>query len=374
MLLRIPNSKRLSSSVLLCLINLLLVQTSLIAQTRPIVEETIHSRALEGNLAGDSPDRRVYVYLPPDYRQAWTRRYPVIYLLHGYQGSYRQWMAGGKEWNILDVMDNLIVQGKVREMIIVMPDANNRYGGSFYTNSVTTGNWEDFLTTDLVKHIDAKYRTLARAASRGIAGHSMGGYGAIKLGMKHPEIFGAVYGLSSCCLGWGGDLSADNHAWDTTLSFRVLTDLEPNDDIYLAQAFMGLSAAWSPNPASPPFFVDYLVAGKGSIRKTNESVYARWSANMPLAMVDQYRSNLGHLRGIAFDVGTQDQFAHIPLTSRALSQALRQNKINHTFKEYEGDHNNRVPERIGTEMLPFFSRTLQFELRPTRRVRRNQRR
>jgi S-formylglutathione hydrolase FrmB len=243
-------------------------------------------------------------------------------------------------------------------MIIVMPDAKNRYGGSFYTNSLCTGNWEDYLTEDLVKFIDGEYRTIAAASSRGVSGHSMGGYGAIRLGMKHPDRFGAVYALSPACLGWGGDLSLDNPAWDRTLAFESFKDLEPDRKNYVSQAFLALGAAWSPNPARQPFYSDLPVSGVGASRRHDPTVVARWSANMPVAMVDQYRSQLGRLRGIAFDVGTKDPFSHIPLTCRALSSALERNGIKHTFEEYDGDHNSHAAARIGSKMLPFLSRVL----------------
>jgi S-formylglutathione hydrolase FrmB len=263
-------------------------------------------------------------------------------------------------------MDRSIASGKVRETILVMPDAKNRLGGSFYANSVANGNWEDFLAHDLVAYVDGKYRTLARAASRGIVGHSMGGYGAILLGMKHPDVFGAVYTLSAAVLGWGGDLSTDARDWDTALSFRTTAEFDgAGEGQYLAQAFVAMAAAWSPDPAKPPFFGDYPVSGGGRDRKREDDAYARWSANMPVNMVDQYRSNLARLRGIAFDVGTRDQFSHIPLTNRALSKALGRNRIAHTFEEYDGDHNERVPERIETKALPFLSRVLIDETSPS---------
>ena len=340
------------------------------AEPRPgaIVEEVIDSRALRGNLLADSPRRAVQVYLPPSYAKSPERRYPVVLLLHGYQGSGNQWMAGGEEWNIRDVMDKVIAAGRAREMILVMPDVKNRLGGSFYTDSVATGNWDEFLCRELVGHIDRKYRTLARPAGRGVAGHSMGGYGAILLAMKHPDTFGAAYALSPAVLGWGGDLTADNPAWDTTLSFRTAADFDKaGGSQYVAQAFVALAAAWSPNPDRPPFYGDYPVSGRGAGRKREEGACARWSANMPVNMADQYRSNLARLRGIAFDVGKQDQFPHIPLTSRAFSRALTRNRIAHTFEEYEGDHNNRVPERIETKLVPFFSRVLAAEGPPARK-------
>ena len=326
-----------------------------------IAEVAVQGPALRGNVVGDSSRRPAQVYLPPSYPLGGSRRYPVIYLLHGFRGSYRQWMSGGREWNIRDTMDRLIAAGKVREMILVMPDARNKYGGSFYTDSPTTGNWEDFLADDLVTDIDRNYRTIPDAASRGIAGHSMGGYGAVRLAMKHPDTFGAVYGLSAACLGWGGDLTTESPAWDETLSFRDFDDLEAGDGkSYLARAFLALAAAWSPDPAKPPLFVEFPVAGLGRDRRRREDVCARWSANMPVAMVDQYRSNLARLRGVAFDVGSRDEFPHIPMTNRQLARALRRNGIAHTFEEYDGDHNSRVAERIEAKLLPFFSRVLAF--------------
>jgi S-formylglutathione hydrolase FrmB len=190
----------------------------------------------------------------------------------------------------------------------------------------------------------------------------MGGYGAILLAMKHPETFGAVYALSPAVLGWGGDLTTDNPAWDTTLSFRTAADFDKaQGKHYVAQAFVALAAAWSPNPDRPPFYGDYPVRGSGPGRKRDEAACARWSANMPVYMLDQYRSNLARLRGIAFDVGKQDQFPHIPLTCRAFHRALERNRIAHTFEEYEGGHDDRVPERIATKMIPFFTRVLAAE-------------
>ena len=82
-------------------------------------------------------------------------------------------------------------------MIIVLPSTYNKYAGSWYTNSTLTGNWKDFITLDLVDYIDNNYRTIASVGSRGIAGHSMGGYGALKLAMSHPDIYSAVFGLSA---------------------------------------------------------------------------------------------------------------------------------------------------------------------------------
>lgn len=325
-------------------------------QSGSVISDKLHSPSLEQNLLGDSPDRDVSVYLPPGYEKQTKVRYPVVYLLHGATATNKVWVNTNRAWTwtIQEAMDKLIAEGKVRPMIIVMPDGNNKYGGGFYTNSAATGNWEDFITTELVKYIDAKYRTLPNVASRGIAGHSMGGYGAIKLAMKHPEIYGAVYGLSACCLGWDAAF-LENKIWSEILSFKTPEDAA-KASIGARLAFMR-SAAWSSNPAKAPLFFDSLFTSEDGALKMVDDVFARWSANMPIAMADQYRPNLLRLRAIAFDIGKQDNLLG---RNRMLTTVLKRNQIPHTFEEYEGDHTNRIPERVETRMLPFFSKTLEF--------------
>src|SRR5262249_46219004 len=87
-----------------------------------------------------------------------------------------------------------------KEMILVAPDAFSLQNGSFYSNSATTGDWETFIAKELVGYVDSHYRTIANRASRGLAGHSMGGYGTFRIGMQHPEVFSALYPMSACCM------------------------------------------------------------------------------------------------------------------------------------------------------------------------------
>ena len=342
-----------------------------VARAGTVVDEMVHGPSLVGNLLGDSPDRSVTVYLPPGY-QGESSRYPVIYLLHGFLGDNKAWITVA---NIPKMMDELIAAGKVRRLIVVMPDGSNKLGGSFYTNSVTTGNWEDFITRDLVKYIDTKYRTVPHASSRGIAGHSMGGYGAIKIAMKHPEIFGAVYSLSACCMEWGGGITPSNPAWNKTMSFRSFSDVVAARDYlsrsgfdfrdpevprdFFALALVSMSAAWSPDPARPPFFADFLVEGSGDTRTISEMHVAQWSANMPVAMFGQYRSNLKQLVAIAFDVGKQDENPDIPAGAHDFDAELTSNGIPHQFEEYDGTHMSRIGERLESRVFPFFSRVLK---------------
>lgn len=158
---------------------LIFVSSSCSAAGKGTVERIkVHGKCLEGNLEGDSPDRDVSIYLPASYASEKTRHYPVIYMLHGFTDSDDKWFGFTKHWiNLPEVLDKTFGEPGTREMIVVMPNAFTRYQGSMYSNSVTTGNWEDFIVRELVPYIDAHYRTFSQAASRGLAGHSMGGYG-----------------------------------------------------------------------------------------------------------------------------------------------------------------------------------------------------
>jgi enterochelin esterase-like enzyme len=215
--------KRVATAPLAILLFTLLTPVTLSQQgtapvtTSKLLELKILSPSLKGNLLGDPAEQPVYVYLPPEYEGS-TKRYPTLYLLHGFTSNSSVWINGQYQgMKLQTLMDDSIKSGKVREMIVVAANGSNAYKGSFYTNSAVTGNWEDFIIRDLVNYVDTKYRTIAQAESRGIAGHSMGGYGSIMLGMKHPEIFGAVYALSPCCLAMEADMSEANSAWPGVL-------------------------------------------------------------------------------------------------------------------------------------------------------------
>jgi enterochelin esterase-like enzyme len=332
---------------------------SVSAQSGKIINDEMHAVSLEGNLISDSPKRSVLVYLPPNYDKQSEVRYPVVYFLHGFAPvANKTWIIEneGLRMNISAMMDKLIAEQKVRPMILVMPDGSNKFSGSFYTNSVTTGNWEDFITRDLVSFIDKKYRTMPNAASRGIVGHSMGGYGAIKLAMKNPDIYGAVYATSPCCLDAYPSLVTPDESMVEASNIKSWEEIKKAG--FFARTFLASAAAFSPNPAKPLFFADFPVKKKGEPDASAEQAQARWLANTPMWMIDQYRGNLTRLRGFAFDVGTKEDLLD---SVREFSAVLKRNKIQHIFEEFDGDHTDKTAERIETRIMPFFSRTLVFQ-------------
>src|SRR5579864_2725876 len=209
----------------------------------------VHGKSLEGNLEGDSPDRDVSIYLPPSYATARNRRYPVVYLLHGYTNSDEGWFGPGVKSGFQSagttlpaVADNAIAGGAAREMILVMPNAYTVYQGSMYSNSITTGDWEGYITHDLVAYIDTHYRTIAQRASRGLAGHSMGGYGTIRLAMKYPGVFSSIYILSACCL--TANLNPQGSGMAKAEAIHSREDLAKVDRATVTT--LAEAAAWSP--------------------------------------------------------------------------------------------------------------------------------
>jgi enterochelin esterase-like enzyme len=312
---------------------------------------TVHGPSLVGNLEGDNPDRNVSVYLPPSYAKKRNARYPVLYLLHGFTSSDSDWFGlHSRRWIYLPAAVDRAFAAGAMEMIIVMPDAYTRYLGSMYSNSATIGDWESFISKDLVSYIDQHYRTIARRDARGLAGHSMGGYGTLRIGMKYPQVFSSLYAMNPCCL--GAHLEPNVEAIERAAKITTAEEIAAAD--FFTKAMLASGAAWSPNPRNPPHYFDLPVADG----KPVPAVIAAWAANAPLAMVHQYVSNLRQIDAIAFDAADKD-LGDIPETVRTLDEILKGYDIAHETEIYEGDHVNRVEERVEKKVLPFFSKHLK---------------
>jgi enterochelin esterase-like enzyme len=303
----------------------------------------VHGKSLEGNLEGDSPDREVIVYLPASYAKTSKKRYPVVYELHGYSIGTKFWTDVLK-WPT--PMDRAFGSGAAREMIIVAPDAQTLHNGSMYSNSVTIGDWESYIAKDLVAYVDSHYRTLARRESRGLTGHSMGGYGTIRVGLKHPEVFSALYIMSPCCM-------SPRPVSPNDAKLESLTpELAAKGD-FGVRATLSVAAAWSPNPKAPPFYADLPTKGG----QPQAMVTAKWAANAPLVYVHQYVPALKSFKAIGLEIGLQDPGLK---DSQELDHILSDYGIAHVFETYEGTHTSKIPERWETKALPFFDKALAF--------------
>lgn len=308
---------------------------------------TIRGTALEGNLEGNAVDREVIVFLPPSYATNKSRRYPVIYALHGYSIGAEQW---SKEIHVPQTIEGAFAQG-AKEMIVVLPDSKTRHNGSMYSSSVTTGDFELFISRDVVTYIDAHYRTIPHRLARGLVGHSMGGYGATRIGMKHADVFGSLYIMSPCCLSPRQAPPANAEMEKTLEAAKTPEDFARLP--FPARAQLAAAAAWSPNPKNPPLYLD-LARKNGELQP---DVLAKWAANAPLAFIDQYIGNLRRYRAISIDVGDQDG---LRADAAKLHDVLDKYGITHGFEVYKGTHTSAVAVRFQNYVLPFFSRNLCF--------------
>jgi enterochelin esterase-like enzyme len=337
------------------------VQTEIppvIPGAKPVTVEHIkvHGVSLEGNLEGEAADRDVIVFLPPSYGKDKHRRYAVVYALHGFSIGAEQWTH---EIHVPQTIEGAFALG-AKEMIVVLPDSKTGYGGSMYSSSVTTGDFEKFVAHDLVAYIDAHYRTIPDRVSRGLAGHSMGGYGATRIGMKYPEVFGSLYIMSPCCLSprpaAPPNAADDPKAADAEKKFEdaVAALKSPVDAAnlpFFTKAQLATAAAWSPDPKNPPLYFD--LAMKDGVPRPE--VLAKWTANAPLAFIDQYIANLRQYRAIAEDVGDQDG---LRFDTEKLHEILDTYDIKNSFEMYHGTHTSAVADRFQNDVLPFFSKNL----------------
>ena len=330
----------------------------LAAQSRVVVVD-VPAPALEGNRVGTPTTQSAAIYLPAGYDAERTRRYPVVYLLHGIFDRHETWTG---HFDVPGMLDRLIEAGDLPPSIVVMPNAGNRYGGGYYVDSPTTGNWATYIARDLVGFIDARYRTRPSADGRAVVGHSMGGFGAIHLSMEKPGVFGVAYAMSPCCLAPLEDVGFGNTSWQTAFGWRTLADFEAALEAraFYPVAAMGILSAMSPDTAgsAAPFFVDFpfdIVRGEVVV---DEAEWLAYVERFPVARADDRRAALASLRALAIDYGTGEQFLHIPAASLAFSQRLGELRVPHLLDVYEGDHRDRIGERLESFVLPWVGRAL----------------
>ena len=318
-----------------------------------VVTRFINSSYLQ-NTGGENPNRRISVYLPPGYEQS-KQRYPVIYYLHGYFGT-DSITTGMKK-----VLDLGISQQKIRPYILIIADNYTLFAGSFYSNSTLTGNWSDFEAKELVAYMDQHFRTIAKRTARGIGGHSMGGYGALKIAMLYPDVFSSVYALSPGLLAFVKEFGPNSDSYKQLAAIKTKEEL---DKSYYPKVIAACARAWSPNPNKPPFYIDLPFNYIGDSLIVDTAVYEKWRANMPAYMVDRYASNLKKLKAIKLDWGRNDA-PRFPVQCGMFSQELENHGIEHFAEEYIGTHVNKIwttDGRVLGDMLPFFNDYLQFEM------------
>lgn len=339
-----------------------------------VVNVVIPSPSLANNIVGEDVNQKAVVYLPSSYDKS-KKSYPVVYYLPGWGDNYSSLIDGNfNKFKLPDSVDALIKKGTIKDMIIVVPYSISKFIGSFYVNSSVTGNWEDFIVTDMVKYIDSKYRTIKNPNARGISGHSMGGFGALNAAMKHPEVFGNVYSMSPGLFDKDG--LANTFMFNDEATIKEFIDIQNSlkdkplkegrkelfenlatekYSFYFAFA-LSYGAAFSPNtknvvPVDYPFS---LVDGK--VVK-DQKVWDTWFNGFGSIekQAAKYKSNLLKLGKIGIEYGKKDDNAWIPQGCESLSKELKKQKVPFTLATFDGGHQDKLGERLEKAMLPFFS-------------------
>ncbi len=316
--------------------------------------ELYESRQLKHNPLGDPHIRKFPVYLPPSYYNS-EKRYPVVFLLSGFTG----WGMLNLNMNFLseslpERLDRLISDGKMKEMIVVMPDCITRYGGSQFINSTATGKYENYLIKELVPYIDSVYRTIPRAGSRAVCGKSSGGYGAVVLGMKHPGIFGLLCSTAGdmafeyCympdfpkCLTGLEQYGRGHKAVKNFISNEInKSQPKKNKNFFDVLNTIGMASCYSPNPS------EIRTKGYGfdlpfdvHTGELDQKVFDKWLMNDPVRMIDKYTDNLRKLQLIYLDAGIYDEF-NLHVGARIFSSKLKELKIRHYHEEFPDTHMN----------------------------------
>ena len=306
----------------------------------------VTSQALEGNALGDPARRPVLVYLPPQYDALGSRRYPVLYVLHGYTGNAAA-LAAARPWetNVLQWIDRLIERGAMPPAILAVVDGFTRLGGSQYVDSAHNGAYATYAVRDVVGHVDRTYRTIAAEGGRAVLGKSSGGFGAMHLVMEHPGVFAAFASHS-------GD-SYFRYAHPPAFP-SVMRTLERYDGSienfvdaferqhkrpqaeYLTMEMLGYAAAYSPRSARA---FDLDLPFDRATGELDETVFARWLAFDPAERVAARASELRRLRLRYLDCGRRDEYA-LDVGARVTARRMRDVGLEVRHEEFDDDHRN----------------------------------
>lgn len=307
--------------------------------------DEIDSASLRDNPLGDPSVRMLPVYTPLGYDPEGSARYPVLYALHGYSGdatsltSTRPW-----ETNVVQWADRLIIAGAMPPAILVLVDGFTRLGGSQYVDSIHNGNYATYVARDVVGHVDARYRTVAREGGRAVFGKSSGGFGAIHLALAHPGVFAAFASHSGdAYFRYAHPISfptaqrtLEEHGGPAEfVGAFELRDKRPKS-WFTTIEMLGYAAAYSPlTHAAFAFDLPFNLA-TGELR---EDVFARWLAYDPVERVATGREALDRLRLRFLDCGRRDEYG-LDVGARVLAERMRDYGLDVRHEEFDDDHRN----------------------------------
>jgi pimeloyl-ACP methyl ester carboxylesterase len=342
--------------LLLCILGLLIFPSASNAASR-IERAQISSRNFEGNKIGISGIRNYRVYLPDGYDSS-SKRYPVLYYLHSF---FEDDATFFDHQNGKTLLDQAIERADISPVIVVTVDFNTPVGGSLYTNSPVTGNWESFMIEELVPQIDHNYRSLAKRESRGIFGHFIGGNGAIRFASRHPDVFGSVYALHPVGTGFGNILMQSRPNWGKLEKAKSLADIKGDG---LSEIFTAIYQAHLPNAEKGPLYFDAPARMEDGKLVLDPVLTERVQAGFFLErQVPEFAENMRRLIGFKLDWGRHDPNQDHVYSNQFYSRKLNEFGVPHEAEEYNGDGRTEVfavNGRVTSDVIPFFRNHLSF--------------
>lgn len=306
----------------------------------------VRSKALEGNPLGDSATRAVGVYVPPGYDPQASRRFPALYVLHGYTGDVAA-LVSARPWetNVVQWADRLIATGRMEPSVIVLVDGFTRLGGSQYVDSIHNGAYASYTVRDVVGHVDRSYRTIAAEGGRAVLGKSSGGFGAMHLVLEHPGTFAAFASHSGDSYFRYAHIPAfatvgrilEPYRYDIR-EYVEAFERKPKRSMaeYTTMEMLAYAAAYSPASATA-FDVDLpFDRATGQLR---DDVFARWLAYDPAERVTDHRSELERLRLRYLDCGRKDEY-NLDIGARVVAERIRALGLDVRHEEFDDDHRN----------------------------------
>jgi hypothetical protein len=306
------------------------------------------------------------IYLPASYGNNKTR-YPVAYYLLDLGLTVREVTLTNEE------IQKNVGTGLTREMILVIISGTNTLGGSLYVNSPVTGNWDDFVTKDVVRYVDERYRSIPNPASRGIGGYGVGGFGALSIAMRHPDVFGTVYAISPYLFDDDGlaasPLFADPRTIDAVLDLKVrelsmstpeaISDMQHAGD---AQFSIAYGVSFFPNLTGPAPYMDYPYYRQNGRVFRDEVIWERWDDGFGALpdKIQQYKTNLQRLHAIGLGCGKNPPYLWILTGCQFFSSKLTAVGISNQLASFPGGIEPSLDQGIRAFMLPFFSAQLTF--------------
>jgi S-formylglutathione hydrolase FrmB len=297
--------------------------------TGKLVQDHLTSEALEGNYMGNLTDREFFVYLPSGYETS-DKHYPVVYVLHG--------ATVGNDWLIPPVrkaMTSLHKQGEVNEMIFVFPDGTNKFIGSLWMSSPANGDFETYITKELVDKVDSTYRTIPNRNSRAIIGCSMGGMGSLHLALKYPKIYGVAVPMNGLQMyqpfideEWQAGLSkfsGDYNDW-STLAWSGI------------EWMSSLAMIASPNPNKPPFYFDMPYKKENGKTVIDQVVYDKVKDISVEKDIDSYLAQPIRLNNLYIFSSDEDGDKWYEQVANDFDNYLTKNGVQHDFSLFPGLH------------------------------------